>query len=208
MVTGVLWHRLTYQTLLEKTVETPFLGTLTRLLGGVPLPRGMSGVQKVLQTVPDAFRYRPFFHFYPEGECYMYNQQIQPFKPGAFYIAAKLNVPVIPIVNIHSEGRGKCVQSERRTRRCRPRKRPFMTWSVLDPLYPADYVHRGANSMPSADCTPDADGEPDADGVRAFAEAVRAAMQKAIDAKNEEDPRYGTQKFYKGKMPRLKGINE
>jgi len=95
-ICGAMLPLRTWQTLLEKTVEAPVVGTLTRLLGGVPLPPGRSGLQRILETADTLFRFRRFLHFYPEGECYLYNQEIREFKPGAFFIAAELNLPVIP----------------------------------------------------------------------------------------------------------------
>jgi 1-acyl-sn-glycerol-3-phosphate acyltransferase len=47
-ITVLVLPRLIYQTLLEATVEFPFLGTFTRILGGVPIPRGITGYRKIL----------------------------------------------------------------------------------------------------------------------------------------------------------------
>ncbi|MDR2797147.1 MAG: 1-acyl-sn-glycerol-3-phosphate acyltransferase, partial [Treponema sp.] len=103
-VSGAVLPYRAWHTLLEETVETPILGTFIRLLGGVPLPQGRQGLQQMLAICETAFQYRRFIHFYPEGDCYIYNQQIEPFKPGAFFIAAELDIPVIPLVSIFSEG--------------------------------------------------------------------------------------------------------
>ena len=194
MVTGAAYPALVYQTLLEATVETPVLGTLIRLLGGIPLPQGPAGLERLLTTAKTALRYRTFLHFYPEGECFVYNQRIQAYKPGAFYLAAKLNIPVIPVVNILSEGGLAAFSGVPFIAPLRI-PRPQMTWVVLSPVYPAASVRYHA------------DGEPDMESVRAFAEQVRTLMQEEIDRRRAENPRAGTQRFYRGRMPRLKGIN-
>jgi 1-acyl-sn-glycerol-3-phosphate acyltransferase len=178
-----------YQTLLEATVATPFLGTLTRLLGGVPLPPGMRGLEKIIATADTALKHRHFFHFYPEGELSLNNQKIEPFKFGAFYTASRLNVPVFPVVTIFEEGRLKPGSFF-------ARKFPKQTVVVLDPYEPGDFVRYKEN------------GEIDMATVEGFAEIVRARMQGEIDRRHALNPRAGTQAYYKGKAPRIKGIND
>jgi len=175
--------RLMFQTLLEGTVEFPVLGTYVRLLGGVPIPRGRHGFQKILDICGRAFKYRRYLHFYPEGECFLYNQQIREFQSGAFRIAAELDIPVIPLVTVFSNG-------------------PFKPWSfwgrvlpleklvVLDAVYPAQYIKR------------DAKGEITIESIKEFAEAVRRKMQHEIDRRN------GSAAFFRGQMKRMKGIND
>ena len=182
MVSGAVLPYRTWHTMLEATVEAPFLGTLVRLLGGLPLPPGSAGLKRLLETCETAFRYRRFLHFYPEGECYLYNQEIQEFKPGAFLIAAEMDLPVIPLVTVFSGG-------------------PFKAWSfwgrslplekmvVLDPVYPSRYIRR--NSA----------GEIETPSVREFARAVREIMQKEIRRRG------GSPAFYRGRLERIKGIN-
>jgi 1-acyl-sn-glycerol-3-phosphate acyltransferase len=181
-VSGAVFPYRTWQTLLESTVESPFVGTLTRLLGGVPLPRGRYGLRSLAESGEILFKYRKFLHFYPEGECFFYNQQIREFKPGAFWVAAELDIPVIPLVTIHAPGPFKPYSFFGRSL-------PKETLVVLDAVYPATYVKRNEK------------GELNPDSVRSFAEAVRGIMQAEINKQG------GTQAFYRGKMERLKGIN-
>ncbi|GBU28382.1 hypothetical protein R84B8_01940 [Treponema sp. R8-4-B8] len=175
--------RLLFHTLLESTVESPFLGTFTRLLGGVPIPRGITGYRKIVEVCDKAFKHRRFIHFYPEGECFLYNQNIKEFKTGAFRIASELDIPVIPMVTVFSEGLF----------------RPWSFWGstlpnetliILDPEYPSRYVKR------------DERGEITADSIREFAQAVRQKMQAEIDKRG------GSSAFYRGQMKRIKGVND
>jgi 1-acyl-sn-glycerol-3-phosphate acyltransferase len=182
-ITGLVIPRLIYQTLLEGTVEFPFLGTLVRLLGGVPIPRGKTGFRKIMEACPTVFKYRRYLHFYPEGECYVYSQEIREFKPGAFRLAAELDIPVVPLVTVFSNGF------------FRPwsfwgRSIPKETLVVMEPVYPRHYVKR------------DEKGEFTTESIREFAEAVRRKMQKEIDR------RHGSSAFYRGQMERMKGIND
>jgi 1-acyl-sn-glycerol-3-phosphate acyltransferase len=188
LMCGAMTPERMWQTLLERTVETPFLGTFTRLLGGIPLPPGGRGIERIIESDEHIFKHRRFLHFYPEGECYLYNQQIMPFKPGAFLVAARLNVPVIPLLTVFSEGALK-------PKTFFARKFPKARIVVLDSVYPSCYVRR------------DNDGGIVMASVKEFAEAVRGAMQREIDRRHEADARAGTQAYFKGLMPRIKGIN-
>jgi 1-acyl-sn-glycerol-3-phosphate acyltransferase len=182
-ITVLVLPCLIFQTLLEGTVEFPFLGTFTRILGGVPIPRGITGYRKILEICERAFKYRRYLHFYPEGECFLFNQKINKFKPGAFIIAAELDIPIVPLVTVFSEGPFKPWSFWGRTL-------PFETMIVLDPEYPGNYVKR------------DEKGELTADSIREFAEAVRGKMQAEIDRRG------GSSAFYRGHMRRIKGLND
>jgi 1-acyl-sn-glycerol-3-phosphate acyltransferase len=182
-IAGAPWPRLIYQTMLEATVEFPWLGTFTRLLGGVPIPRGRTGYRKILESCAAVFRRRHYLHFYPEGECFLYNQRIREFRPGAFRIAAELDIPVIPMVTVFSSGL------------FRPwsfwgRSLPVETLVILDAVYPSEYVKR------------DDKGEITGESVKEFAEAVRRIMQTEIDRRG------GSAAFYRGRMDRIKGLND
>jgi 1-acyl-sn-glycerol-3-phosphate acyltransferase len=182
-IAGAPWPRLIYQTLLGATVEFPVLGTFTRLLGGVPIPRGRTGYRKILESCAAAFKHRRYLHFYPEGECFLYNQQIREFKPGAFRIAAELDIPVIPLVTVFSAGFFKPWSFWGRSV-------PKETLVVLDAVFPSRYVKRDEN------------GEITAGSVKEFAEAVRRIMQQEIDR------RHGSSAFYRGQMERIRGLND
>jgi 1-acyl-sn-glycerol-3-phosphate acyltransferase len=182
LISGAVMPERMWHTLMEKTVETPYLGTLTRLLGGVPLAPLGRGIEKLMDFTDTLFRYKRFLHFYPEGECYMYNQEIRPFKSGAFYIAAKFNLPVIPLVTIFYKG-------------FLP-KIPCVRLVALEPVHPASYIRYTEN------------GDLSMASVKEYAEAVRRLMQNEIDRRRSINPNAGTQSYFKGQMPRIKGINE
>jgi 1-acyl-sn-glycerol-3-phosphate acyltransferase len=175
--------RLIFQTLLEATVEFPVLGTYTRILGGVPIPRGRTGYRKIFEICERAFKYRRYLHFYPEGECFLYGQRIREFQSGAFRTAADLDIPVIPLVTVFSNGPFK-------PRSFWGRSLPVETLVVLEPVYPAQYIRR------------DEKGEITAESVKEFAEAVRQKMQAEIDRRG------GSEAFYRGRLERIQGLND
>jgi 1-acyl-sn-glycerol-3-phosphate acyltransferase len=177
-IAALVLPNLIFQTLLEATVEFPFLGTFTRILGGVPIPRGVSGYKKILKICEKAFKYRRYLHFYPEGECFLYNQKIREFKPGAFFIAAELDIPVVPLVTVFSKKHSFFGRSF-----------PAETLVVMEPVYPSDYVKHNK------------DGEISTESIREFAEVVRKRMQAEIDKRG------GSNVFSRGQMKRIKGLN-
>lgn len=123
IIATVFFPKRVHQTLLEATVTAPFLGTLTRLLGGVPIPRRDTGFAALKKGGEVIFKNGGYFHFYPEGECYLYNNVPKKFHPGAFVISVLLDVPVVPIVSVfHEKG-----------------KRPSVDIFVMEPVYPNDF---------------------------------------------------------------------
>ncbi len=95
-----LLPKLLYYTLLEETVLTPVLGTLVRLLGGIPLPADRGRALDMENAMTQALKTRGKLHFYPEGECFLLNQEIRNFKAGAFYAAIRHGVPIQPLVTV------------------------------------------------------------------------------------------------------------
>lgn len=92
-----LLPRRSYYTMLEETALIPVLGTFTRLLGAIPLVRGPGALARQERGYDDAIRQLGLLHFFPEGECYLRNQQVMPFHRGAFHIACRRGLPVVPI---------------------------------------------------------------------------------------------------------------
>ncbi|MCL1991698.1 MAG: 1-acyl-sn-glycerol-3-phosphate acyltransferase [Spirochaetes bacterium] len=183
-IAGLVFPHLIFQTLLGATVEFPVLGTFIRLLGGVPIPRGKTSYRKLHEAGERAFKYRRFVHFYPEGECYFYSNKIAEFKTGAFKLAADLDIPVVPLVTVFSPAKAQ----GRKPFFCL--SLPVETLVVLDPVPPAKYIRR------------DEKGEIQSESVKEFAEAVRQMMQSEIERRG------GTGDFYRGRMERIKGLND
>ena len=102
-----IWPRRAYYTMLEETALIPFLGTFTRLLGAIPLVRGPRAIVRQERGFDDAIRHLGLLHFFPEGECYLRNQQVMPFHRGAFHIACRRSLPVVPIAIVLKERTGK-----------------------------------------------------------------------------------------------------
>jgi len=184
---AILPHR-TYFTMLEETALIPFLGTFVRLLGGVPIPE-RPGVLLALDTAArTALRETGFIDFFPEGECYRENQEIQPFHPGAFLLACRLNVPLVPITTVLHETRWRGRRSL-----------PFAGREILLP--PRITIVIGSPVPAPLALLPAAgrikDGVSLKRAARTLSEQVRANMQATIDREK------GSKTMSRGIMPRL-----
>jgi 1-acyl-sn-glycerol-3-phosphate acyltransferase len=130
--------RRTYVTMLEETALIPHLGTFVRLLGGIPIPRGPGGTARFERGVEEAVRRIGFVHFFPEGECWLRNQEVRPFQRGAFREAFRLGLPIIPITTVLKE-------------------RAWAAWRLLD-LPPRVLIVIGPLQRPGAPAGTDATG--------------------------------------------------
>ncbi len=189
---GIIAHALrprrTYFTMLEETALIPWLGTFVRLLGGVPIPARPDALRILDTAAHRAFGALGFMHFFPEGECYRGNQELMPFHPGAFLLACRLGVPVIPVTTVlhRRTWRGKAaIRLAGRDLRLPPRVTVVVGAPVPPPLLlmVQDAVPHGGFSARGA--------------ARNMSTAVRAAMQDTIDAEG------GSKALYRGMMPRL-----
>lgn len=180
---GIVAHairpRRTYFTMLEETALIPYLGTFVRLLGAIPIPDRPNALRELESAARTAFRQLGFIHFFPEGELCRENQQLQPFHPGAFLLACRLGVPVVPVTTVLHQRlwRGRnTVRLPGRTVRLPPR----ITIVIGPPIPP-----------------PPADGRAASRAAREMALQVREAMQYAIDRRG------GCKSISRGLMPRL-----
>lgn len=176
-----IFPRRTYFTLLEETCEAPVLGAFVRLLGGIPLPRDRARLNDIEQAVAHALRTRGLIHFYPEGECFLGNQNLFPFKGGAFYFAIKFGVPVVPIVTVLKKRAGHSRFRGQRSNRIQ------VTEHVLNPIQPPPCGTTAHQTLARA--------------IK-FANRVQDLMQAEIERCG------GDKSLYRGPMPRIKGVND
>lgn len=102
-----LLPQFTYFTLLEDTVLTPVLGSFVRLLGGIPIPSDSARLADIEEAVAAALHGRGRVHFYPEGECFLFSQEIRDFKAGAFYYAIRHRALIVPMVTVLKSRKGR-----------------------------------------------------------------------------------------------------
>lgn len=172
-----------HHTLLEATVKSPVVGNITRLLGGIPVPHGRDSLERFSNACKLGIKRRKFVHIYPEGECYIYNQNVMPFRRGAFEVSAKLHEPVIPVASVMKEGK-------------------FKPFSVFGRSVPKISLHVLEPVFPEKEGCYNEDGSINEENVKKFAQKVHDMIQNEINASG------GSNAFNKGHMERLKGINK
>ncbi|MGI5172756.1 1-acyl-sn-glycerol-3-phosphate acyltransferase [Treponema sp. OMZ 840] len=156
LMSAAVFPRRSFHTLLESVILVPFLGTLCRLLGGVPVPPSIRSMFNLPKECARGLMWRRFVHFYPEGECYIRNQDVFPFHPGAFLVAAELDIPVVPLATVFVPDKSGT----------KPRVRLY----ISDPVHPDLFECKNRDT-----------GKVDLKAVRRFSEHVRNLIQNEIN---------------------------
>lgn len=91
------WRKI-YFTTLSRNIKRPMIGTFLRLLGGIPIPeRSLSGTKKFNEDISYLLSKNKPVIYNPEVALWPYYRDVRPFKRGAFLMAVRNNVPVLPI---------------------------------------------------------------------------------------------------------------
>ena len=179
IIAQVLRPQRTHFTMLEETACIPLLGTFVRLLGAIPIPAGSGSVRILERTLRAGLHELPFVHVFPEGECYLWNQEIKEFQPGAFYLACRLRLPVVPVTTVLHQrrwlGRASFCFAGRRIR-----IPPQVTVVIGEPVYPDGTAERSLKRE-----------------AMEMSREIRCVMQRAIDQQG------GSKSISRGRMARL-----
>jgi 1-acyl-sn-glycerol-3-phosphate acyltransferase len=95
-----LFPRRAYYLALKSHFSHPVGGMILRLMGGIPIP-GATGMKRAETTIRTALQRGHCVHFFPEGAMTHLSQDLAPFVSGAFYLALRLGVPIIPMTLVH-----------------------------------------------------------------------------------------------------------
>lgn len=94
--------------------------------GGIPIPEALSASRKFNETFDYLHSRKKWIHIFPEAASWPFYQPIRPFKRGAFSMAYRYDIPVIPFA-ISYRKPGKIASFF-------GRKGPFITLNVGDPI--------------------------------------------------------------------------
>lgn len=73
-------------------------GFLMKHIGGIPIPESRSGLRKFDQAFDEIVSRKRWIHIFPES-CSWYNYvPLRPFKTGAFNMAYKYDLPILPMM--------------------------------------------------------------------------------------------------------------
>ena len=69
-----------------------------RYAGGIPIPEERSGMRPFNEAFDELHRRKQWMHVFPEASSWRFYAPIRPFRTGAFTMAYKYGVPVVPCV--------------------------------------------------------------------------------------------------------------
>lgn len=91
------WRKI-YFTTLDSNIRRPLVGFWLRSLGGIPIPvDSLSGMKKFNEDISYLLKKNKPVLYNPEGSLWPYYRDLRPFKRGAFVMAVKNDVPILPI---------------------------------------------------------------------------------------------------------------
>lgn len=73
-------------------------GWYMRYMGGIPVPETMGGMRKFNEAFDEYHRRKDWIFVFPEEVRWDFYQPIRPFRKGAFTMAYKYGIPLIPCV--------------------------------------------------------------------------------------------------------------
>jgi len=68
-----------------------------RYTGGIPIPDGLHLIKYFNKAFDEVREKKKWLHIYPEGSMFTFFQPIRPFKKGAFSMAHRYDLPVLPL---------------------------------------------------------------------------------------------------------------
>lgn len=92
------WRKI-YLTTLDRNIKRPMIGFWLRSLGAIPIPsNSLSGMKKFNEDISYLLKKGKPVLYNPEGALWPYYREIRPYKRGAFSMAVKNDVSVLPLV--------------------------------------------------------------------------------------------------------------
>ena len=105
---------------------------LMRLVGGIPIPEpeaGLSAMKKFNEAF-DTFHERGYwFHIFPEAAQWQFYKPLRPFQKGAFTMAYKYDMPLVPCVVTYRKRTGLY-------RLTGKKNEPLFTVKIGEPIFP------------------------------------------------------------------------
>lgn len=130
MIGATCGFKRVYYTTREGSFKIPCVRKLIKLLRAIPIPNSIKNRYHFLDVVDNLLENGNIIHVYPEASMFPYYEKIRNFKNGAFDIAAKNNIPIIPIVIAFKEPKGI---------RKMFKKKKDVVLHILEPVMPNKY---------------------------------------------------------------------
>lgn len=94
-----------------------------RNVGGIPIPEDLGGSIEFYKAFDRIHKKKYLIHFFPEASRWDFYTPIRPFKAGAFKLAYKYDVPIIPMAFSYRENKKKNA------------KNPLITLNIGEPIF-------------------------------------------------------------------------
>lgn len=107
-------------------------GFFMKTVGGVPIPppeAGMSAMRKFNEAFDEFHRRGYWIHIFPETKRWDFYKPLRPFQKGAFGMAYKYNMPILPCVITYRERKGIY-------RLFGPKNLPLLQVEIGEPIFP------------------------------------------------------------------------
>lgn len=104
-------------------------------VGGIPVPDNMGGLKKFNEAFDELHEKKQWFHVFPEESRWNFYKPVRPFRKGAFTMAYKYNMPIVPMCITFRERKGiyKLLGKA---------DEPLLTITVGEPIIPDTKNHR------------------------------------------------------------------
>lgn len=123
-------------TSLMSNMGLPFFGKFVRLLAAVPIPETREGLRNFSKQMAVKLEKGDQVVIFPEAALKPFCDHIRPFKKGAFTLAMRNDVPIIPVVYTFHRAKGPFKWIKRK---------PCIHLNYLDPYYPPKDGSRAQN---------------------------------------------------------------
>lgn len=110
-----------------------------RAVGGVPIPdsdKGIAAIKKFNEAFDEYHRRGYWFHVFPEAARWDFYKPLRPFQKGAFTMAYKYDMPLLPCVITYRERKGIY-------RLFGPKNLPLLQVEIGEPIFPDKTQPRG-----------------------------------------------------------------
>lgn len=110
-----------------------------RVVGGIPIPQkeaGMAALKRFNEAFDEFHRRGYWFHIFPEAARWDFYKPLRPFQKGAFSMAYKYNMPLLPCVITYRERTGIY-------RLFAPKNVPLLQVEIGEPILPDKANPRG-----------------------------------------------------------------
>lgn len=133
MIGLAMFPKRIYYTASDGSFKMPVIRHLVKLLNALPISENINSKKRLLLAIDELLKNGEKVHFYPEASMWPYHEKIRKFKNGAFEVAVRNNVPIIPMVFEFRKVTGL---------RKFVKEKPFITLKILEPEYPNEELSK------------------------------------------------------------------